>query len=41
MNGAVGFDAETLAPTYTLTLGRPGPSHALEIAQPARARRER
>ena len=32
LNGAVGFDAETLAPTYTLTLGRPGPSHALEIA---------
>ena len=32
-NGAVGFDAETLAPTYTLTLGRPGPSHALEIAR--------
>jgi DNA mismatch repair protein MutS2 len=33
LNGAVGFDAETLAPTYTLTLGRPGPSHALEIAR--------
>jgi DNA mismatch repair protein MutS2 len=33
LNGAVGFDEETLAPTYTLTLGRPGPSHALEIAR--------
>src|SRR6185436_19721645 len=33
LNGAVGFDPETLAPTYTLTLGRPGPSHALEIAR--------
>jgi len=33
LNGAVGFDQETLAPTYTLTLGRPGPSHALEIAR--------
>jgi DNA mismatch repair protein MutS2 len=32
-NAAVGFDPELLAPTYVLALGRPGPSHALEIAE--------
>ena len=32
-NAAVGFDPETLEPTYEIVLGRPGPSHALAIAQ--------
>jgi DNA mismatch repair protein MutS2 len=31
-NASVGFDALTLAPTYTLTVGRPGASHALQMA---------
>ena len=31
-NASVGFDAVTLAPTYTLTVGRPGASHALQMA---------
>jgi DNA mismatch repair protein MutS2 len=33
VNAAVGFDPETLAPTYRITLGRPGASHALQIAE--------
>ncbi len=33
INAAVGFDPETLAPTYRITLGRPGASHALQIAE--------
>ncbi len=33
VNGAVGFDPESLAPTYVVTLGRPGASHAIQIAQ--------
>jgi DNA mismatch repair protein MutS2 len=33
VNAAVGFDPETLAPTYTVSLGRPGASHALQIAE--------
>ncbi len=32
-NAAAGFDPETLQPTYSLRLGRPGASHALEIAE--------
>jgi DNA mismatch repair protein MutS2 len=31
-NASVGFDAVTLAPTFTLTVGRPGASHALQMA---------
>jgi len=31
-NAATGFDPRTHAPLYTVTLGRPGPSHALQIA---------
>jgi DNA mismatch repair protein MutS2 len=31
-NASVGFDAVTLAPTYTLAVGRPGASHALQMA---------
>jgi DNA mismatch repair protein MutS2 len=31
-NAATGFDAETHAPLYRVTLGRPGTSHALQIA---------
>jgi DNA mismatch repair protein MutS2 len=31
-NASVGFDAVTLAPTYILTVGRPGASHALQMA---------
>lgn len=32
-NAAVGFDPESLQPTYALTLGEPGPSHAIHIAE--------
>ena len=32
-NAAVGFDPDALAPTYLLALGRPGASHALQIAE--------
>jgi DNA mismatch repair protein MutS2 len=33
VNAAVGFDPDTLAPTYLVTFGRPGASHALQIAE--------
>jgi DNA mismatch repair protein MutS2 len=33
LNAAVGFDEETLAPTYTLRLGVPGASAGINIAQ--------
>jgi DNA mismatch repair protein MutS2 len=32
-NAATGFDPETHAPAYRLALGRPGTSHALQIAE--------
>jgi DNA mismatch repair protein MutS2 len=32
-NAATGFDAETHEPLYRVTLGRPGTSHALQIAE--------
>jgi len=32
-NAATGFDPETQAPLYQVTLGRPGTSHALRIAE--------
>jgi DNA mismatch repair protein MutS2 len=32
-NAATGFDLETQAPLYRLALGRPGASHALQIAE--------
>lgn len=32
-NAAVGFDAERLAPTFTIRVGEPGASHAIEVAQ--------
>jgi DNA mismatch repair protein MutS2 len=32
-NAATGFDPETHAPLYRVTLGRPGTSHALQIAE--------
>ncbi len=32
-NAATGFDPETQAPLYQITLGRPGTSHALRIAE--------
>ena len=32
-NAATGFDAETHAPLYRIALGRPGTSHALQIAE--------
>jgi len=32
-NAAVQFDPETLSPTYELIVGRPGASHALQIAE--------
>ncbi len=33
VNAAVGFDPDTLAPTYHVAIGRPGASHALQIAE--------
>ena len=33
INAAVGFDEQTLAPTYELRLGVPGPSAGINIAQ--------
>jgi DNA mismatch repair protein MutS2 len=33
VNGAMTFDKETLSPTYSLKIGRPGSSYAFEIAQ--------
>lgn len=32
-NAAVGFDAERLAPTFTIRVGEPGASHAIDVAQ--------
>ncbi len=32
-NAAVGFDAERMAPTYSIRVGEPGASHAIEVAQ--------
>jgi DNA mismatch repair protein MutS2 len=32
-NGAVGFDAIALAPTFTVRVGEPGASHAIETAE--------
>ena len=32
-NGSVGFDIETLSPTFTLSVGAPGPSTALVVAR--------
>lgn len=32
-NAAVGFDAERLAPTFTIRVGEPGASHAIEVAE--------
>ena len=32
-NAAVGFNPNTLQPTYALTVGEPGPSHAIHIAE--------
>jgi DNA mismatch repair protein MutS2 len=31
-NAAVGFDAERLAPTFSIRVGEPGASHAIEVA---------
>ena len=33
LNAATGFDPETYAPLFTVTVGRPGTSHALRIAE--------
>jgi DNA mismatch repair protein MutS2 len=32
-NGSVGFDPDTLEPTYELSIGTPGSSHALHVAR--------